>query len=60
MCAKNFKRVNPAAKFRPALLHFVTNVTAGHGLDVRQFLWCIQIWLVALGCRPEIILFFFD
>lgn len=59
MCAKNFKRVNPAAKFGPALLHF-TNVTARHGLDVRQFLWCIQIRLVALGCRPEIILFFFD
>lgn len=28
LCAMNFKRVNPAAKFGPASLHFVTNVTA--------------------------------
>lgn len=37
-CAMSFKCVNAAAKFGPALLHFVTNVTKRHGLDVQQFL----------------------
>lgn len=38
MCAMNFKRVNPAAKFGPAFFTFFTKVTEQHGLDVQQLL----------------------